>query len=63
MLNIELELTKSDENMLKKILDRELKRLSDTCLYDDDTIPTISLCHKICNVCRIADDARTAKMN
>ena len=63
MLKIELELTDSDEDMLKLMLDREFQRLSGPDRDDQDTLATIVLCHKICLACSDADDIRIAEMS
>ena len=63
MLKIELELTESDEDMLKSLLDREFQRLSGPDRDKPDTLATIVLCHKICLACSDAQDMQAAEMN
>ena len=63
MLKIELELTETDQDMLKSMLDREYENLKSLGLENLDALPTIMLCEKICLACTDAQDMQTAEMN
>jgi hypothetical protein len=63
MLKIELELTETDQDMLKSMLDREYENLKSLGYENLDALPTIMLCEKICLACADAQDMQTAEMN